>query len=138
MTFNDFSGKTRHLSEHVGAGKWTVVMLWSHNCSICRRETPALTQFHLKHRASDAQVIGVSIDGHKNKSKAQAFMQQTGMGFPSYIGELVLLAADFYQITGEAFRGTPSFLLFNPSGELMGMQAGPVRVEALEKFIANN
>jgi len=138
MAFNDFSGKSANLNEYIGKGKWTVVVFWSYSCGICRRETPALTQFHLKHHKKDAQVIEVSIDGAKNKHKAEVFMQESAMGFKSYIAELASLAADFYRITGEGFRGTPSFLLYNPKGELLGMQTGPVRIEALENFMAKN
>lgn len=133
-----FNGEDTSLEQHIGNGKWSVVVFWSHDCGICRHETPALNAFHRKHENQDAQVLGVSIDGAKNRHKAEQFIQQTTMAFPTFIGELVLLAADFYQLSGEPFRGTPSFLLFNPKGELMGMQAGPVRMVALEEFIANN
>ena len=97
-----------------------------------------MTQFHQQHRDLDAQVLGISIDGQVHKSQARQFMQRSGMGFPSYIGELRLLAADYYQITGEDFRGTPSYLLYSPSGELMGMQVGALTIASLEAFIAAN
>ncbi|NRA19197.1 MAG: TlpA family protein disulfide reductase [Oceanospirillaceae bacterium] len=138
MEFKDFNGRQATLAQHIGAGKWTVVVFWSHSCAVCLQETPLLTQFHQQHRDLDAQVLGISIDGQVHKSKARQFMQRSGMGFPSYIGELRLLAADYYQITGEDFRGTPSYLLYSPSGELMGMQVGALRIAALEAFIAAN
>jgi len=76
--------------------------------------------------------------GAKNKHKAEVFMQESAMEFNSYIAELASLAADCYRITGEGFRGTPRFLLYNPKGKLLGMQTGPFRIEALENFMAKN
>ena len=137
LEMRSFEGKATTLEQQVGKGKWSVVVFWSHSCGICRRETPALSNFHLKHKDIDAQVIGISIDGEKNKPLAKQFIKQTKMKFPSFIVELPLMAINFTQLTEENFRGTPTFLLYNPVGEIVGMQAGPVRVEALENFIAS-
>ncbi|MFT5708243.1 MAG: thiol-disulfide isomerase/thioredoxin [Oceanospirillaceae bacterium] len=133
-----FEGEKSSLEEQVANGKWSVVVFWSHSCGICRQETPALSEFHLKHSGVDAQVIGVSIDGQKKKGLAQQFMRETGMKFPSFIAELPVMAINFQQLTGSSFRGTPTFILYNPRGEIVGVQAGPVRIEALENFIAGN
>ncbi len=138
LEMRSFEGKPTTLEQQVGKGKWSVVVFWSHSCGICRRETPALSRFHLEHKDIDAQVIGISIDGEKNKPLAKQFIKQTQMKFPSYIVELPLMAINFKQLTEESFRGTPTFLLYNPAGEIVGMQTGPVRVEALENFIASN
>lgn len=138
LEMSDFKGNPTTLEKQVGNGKWSVVVFWSHNCHICRHETPGLSEFHLRHKEIDAQVIGISIDGQKKKHLAEGFIKQTGMKFPSYLVELPLMAINFQQLTGTGFRGTPTFLLYDPSGEIVGMQTGPVRIEALENFIASN
>ena len=96
MDLQSFSGVKTTLQQQLNVGKWSVVVFWSHDCAICRQETPALNAFHRKHHKKDAQVLGISIDGAKNKAKAAQFIQQTAMAFPTFIGELVFLAADFY------------------------------------------
>ncbi|MEH6445103.1 MAG: TlpA disulfide reductase family protein [Oceanospirillaceae bacterium] len=138
LEFVSFEGEKSSLKEQVDNGKWSVVVFWSHSCGICRKETPALSQFHLKHSGVDAQVIGVSIDGQQKKGLAQQFMRETGMKFPSFIAELPVMAINFQQLTGRSFRGTPTFILYNPQGEIVGMQTGRVRIEALENFITGN
>jgi len=37
--------------------------------------------------------------------------------------------------TGGNWIGTPSFMVFNPKGELVGAQAGAVPVSIIESFI---
>ena len=39
-------------------------------------------------------------------------------------------------MTEENLRGTPTYLLFNPEGELLGNNPGRLSVEAIESFIA--
>ncbi|EPJ46383.1 MAG: hypothetical protein OFPII_20650 [Osedax symbiont Rs1] len=130
-----FNGYKSSLSEQVGRGKWSVVVFWSHSCVICRRETPLLNAFYHQHKNRDARVIGISIDGKKNQRKAELFMRQTQMAFPTFISELPVLAIQFQALSGADFRGTPTFLLFDPNGELVAMQTGPVSMAALERFI---
>ena len=36
----------------------------------------------------------------------------------------------------QPFQGTPSIMIFNPSGILVAFQAGPVPVDSIEEFIA--
>ena len=38
----------------------------------------------------------------------------------------------------DPLKGTPSFLLFRPNGEMAAQQAGTVVISELEKFIADN
>jgi hypothetical protein len=40
--------------------------------------------------------------------------------------------------TGESFRGTPSFLVYDTSGNLVAAQAGAVPTELIEAFIMRN
>ena len=39
-------------------------------------------------------------------------------------------------MTEENLRGTPTYLLFSPVGELLGNNPGRLSVEAIESFIA--
>jgi peroxiredoxin len=136
IEFQAFNGYKTSLNEQIGKGKWSIVVFWSHSCTICLREIPALNAFYTKHKNSDARVIGVSIDGQKNQPKAEFFIRQTQMIFPAFISEFPMLALQFEEHTGTAFRGTPTFLLYNPKAELVGLQAGPVSMQALEDFIS--
>lgn len=129
------SGEKRDLDAYVGKGKWTLVMFWATDCSICKRQKPEISAFHDKHKDSDAQVVGVAIDGYDKKAAIQDYLAHHETSFPTLIGELPVLAMNYEIAAEEPFRGTPTYWLFNPKGELVGNNPGPLRAQAIEAFI---
>jgi len=132
----DFDGATVKLEDHIGKNKWTLVMFWAHNCSVCRVEFPIISEFHTNR--ADVDVIGISVDLENAKALAQQFLTTTQPSFPTYITSQLAAATNYQLLTQEEFRGTPTFLLFTPDGELIGNNPGKLSVAALEKFITKN
>ncbi|MEJ2114839.1 MAG: TlpA disulfide reductase family protein [Gammaproteobacteria bacterium] len=130
-------GKFTTLSQHFEKDKWTLVMLWTTNCGICQREYPIMSEFHNKHKDIDAKVLGVSLDGYSKLDAITQHISEMPMTFDNLIGEITVVAFNYKSATEEALRGTPTFLMFNPAGQLVGHNPGPVKPEALEKFISN-
>lgn len=129
-------GKFTTLSQHFEKDKWTLVMLWTTNCAICKRQYPVMSEFHDKHKDIDAKVIGVSLDGYSELDKITKYIDKMPMTFDNLIGETSIVAFNYEAATEEPLRGTPTFLMFNPQGQLVGHNPGPVKPEALEKFIS--
>lgn len=132
------NGQSKDLDAFVGKGKWTLVMFWATDCSICKRQKPVISAFHSKHKDTDAHVVGVAIDGYKNISAIKAYVAEHRPSFPTLVAELPVLAMNYQIATEEQFRGTPTYWLFNPEGELLGNNPGPLRIEAIENFIARH
>ena len=128
-------GKITTLSQHFEEGKWTLVMLWTTNCGICIREYPVMSEFHNKHKNNDAKVIGVSLDGYSKLDKITQHIEEMPMTFENLIGEVSVVAFNYQTSTEEPLQGTPTYMMFNPQGQLVGHNPGPVKIEALEKFI---
>jgi len=131
-------GKFTTLSQHFEKGKWTLVMLWTTNCGICRREYPVISEFHDRHKDIDAKVIGVSLDGYSKLDLITQHIDEMPMSFNNLIGELAVVAFNYQSSTKEPLQGTPTYMMFNPQGHLVGHNPGPVKVEALEKFIQSH
>jgi thiol-disulfide isomerase/thioredoxin len=129
-------GSFTTLSQHFEKDKWTLVMLWTTDCGICQREYPVMSAFHDKHKDDKAKVIGVSLDGYSNLDSITEHINEMPMTFDNLIGEITVVAFNYEAATEESLRGTPTFLMFNPDGELVGHNPGPVKPEALEKFIS--
>jgi hypothetical protein len=53
------AGVDSTFAEQIQPGHWTVVMMWTTYCGICRKQYPLLSAFHNAHEARDAQVLGV-------------------------------------------------------------------------------
>jgi peroxiredoxin len=135
---SDFNGNPRSLDEFTGKGKWVVVMIWAHNCPLCNQEVQKFDIFHADHEERDAMVVGVSIDGGYNDQKAREFIDRHELGFPNLIGDARSVARLHIDLSGQRLVGTPTFLLFAPTGELVGMQVGPLEPEMIESFMVKN
>lgn len=136
MALKTWAGEDTSLQQQIGKGKWSVVIFWSYDCEFCKKEIPELSAFHDRNKSTYAEVIGVSIDGYANKSLAEGFVAANKPTFPSFIGELFTVGQGFLQLAQEDLRGTPTYMLFNPEGQLVAIQPGLLDPAAIEAFIA--
>lgn len=131
----DLSGKPASIDEFSGHGKWLVVMFWASDCHVCNKEAHQYNDFHFVHSDNDATVLGVSLDGTANKALAEGFIKKHKLNFPNLIGEPEDVADMFTELTGVLWRGTPTFLIYSPKGQLMIQQIGAVPAEMIEAYM---
>ena len=55
--------------------------------------------------------------------------------FDTLIGELNVVAFNYETSTEKPLQGTPTYLMFNPQGQLVKYSTGPARIESLERLI---
>ena len=122
------------LEEFTGKGKWVIVKFWASDCHIFNQEAHKYVDFHEFHKDKDAVMLGVSLDG-KNKKAAQEFIHRHRVSYPNFITELSNGTQLYSYLSGHNWIGTPSFLVFDPSGVLRAQQAGAVPAELIERFI---
>lgn len=134
--FSTFDGQPRSIESYAGNGRWLVVVIWAHDCSVCNREVGSYALFHEGHKNQDASVLGVSIDGASHKAEAEDFVKRHHLPFPNLIGEPQPAMLYYMMATKSQFAGTPSILVYDPAGELVAAQAGAVPVDVIEDFIA--
>ena len=134
--FKDFDGGFHSVSEYTGDGKWLVVMLWASDCHVCNQEAHSYQAFHEKHKDKDARMLGISLDGMAGKADAQAFVKRHKVLFPNLLGDPKAVAGFYQDLTGKAWRGTPTFLVYDGKGELQAEQVGAVPVALIEDFMA--
>ena len=137
--FKDIStGEPRTLESYTGNGKWTVVMIWASDCHVCNHEVHNYVDFQFIHSDRDARVVGISIDGWAGKQDARDFIERHNVNFPNLIGNADAVADWFRQLTGTGFRGTPTFLIYDPDGQIKAQTPGAVPVNLIEDFIGKN
>lgn len=134
----DVDGQQVTTEANLGTGQWQLVMLWATDCHICAEMKPKLSAFHDKHKELDAQVYGIALDGHKQADAVKRYMNQHNVTFPTFIGELALVAMNFEINSQVPLSGTPTYLLFNPAGELLAIDYGMLDIGAIESFIERN
>ncbi len=136
MELHELDGNVVDLDDYKGDGKWLLVMLWSTTCHICEAQKPSISRFHTEHKDIDAHVLGIALDGMDSIDAIKQNIATHETSFPSLVGDIVIVASHYQGMTQESLRGTPTYLLFDPEGELVGNNPGPLRIEALEQFMA--
>ena len=131
----ELNGKPSSIEKYTGKGKWLIVMFWASDCHVCNKEAHQYVDFHFAHSDDNASVLGVSLDGIKNKVLAEGFIKKHNINFPNLIGEPEAISDMFTSLTGVLWAGTPTFLVYSPGGELVVQQIGAVPVEMIENFI---
>lgn len=111
-------------------------MIWSFRCPICQKELPTYADLARRQQSGSFTVIGLSVEGQEGFGGAWALLEELGNDFKSLIGEADGVADFVLSHSRQPFRGTPTIMIFNPSGILVAFQGGPVPVDSIEVFIA--
>lgn len=133
----DFQGHEQALSDRIGQDdQWRVVMIWESGCPACNHVAHRYVDFHEFNTDQRAAMLGISIDGPGRQADAEAFVARHQVPFPNLIATPREIAGLYRSLTGKPFRGTPSFLVFDPQGQLRAFQTGPVPTDMLDQFIS--
>ena len=136
QTFENFEGQTVTIEQFLDGKHWLVVVIWSFRCPICQKELPAYADLARRQKSGSFTVIGLSIDGHEGFGGAWALLEELDDDFKSLIGEADEVADFVLSHSRQPLQGTPTIMIFNPSGILVAFQGGPVPVDSIEVFIA--
>lgn len=117
----------------VGKGKWTVMEVWASDCRICRASAHHTVDFEATN--PEVEVIGVSLDDTKGKANAEKFIDEFGFTFTNLLSNPSEVDQYLHTTAKKSFIGTPTFMVYNPQGELLAVQPGAVTAEELSAFI---
>lgn len=134
----DLSGKPTTLDDHIGKGQWALVVIWASGCHVCASEIPRYGAYFASAPEPKFSILGVALDGYARKSSIIEAMNRWNMDFPSLVTERPALPWNCGELRKASPHGTPNFMLFNPSGQLKKLNAGPVWISELEEFIRND
>jgi len=134
-TLLDFSDKPVQFEDYIKAKQWTVVMFWASDCHVCNVEVNQFVKLHRDYKDKNIRVLGVSVDGKVKKTAALDFINIHNVNFPNLIGEIETIAGLYNQYTNETWIGTPTFMVFSPSGKIMAQRTGVLPPELIVGFI---
>lgn len=132
LRLKDLSGRERDVGEYIGGGHWTVVTVWSADCPICRREMYHMTFLHEEHKDGNVRVLGISVDGYDQIEKVRDFVDEQSLNFPTLVGG----PEDVRRLSGQPFRGTPTYYFFTPEGKFARAHAGALTQRQAEQALA--
>lgn len=135
VTLQGLDGKSHHLSEYIGQGKWVVLNIWGPRCPPCIEEMPELVIFHEDHQTKDAIVVGIALDypsfGKAKVDEVARFVEDYEISFPVLLGDGDVAS----RLSGGPLEGVPTTLLYSPQGKLEAVQVGAVTQQIIEDFI---
>lgn len=134
-TLRDLDGNSAAIDHHVGKGQWSLVVIWASSCHICASEIPRYGAYYASAPDPKFSIIGVALDGYARKGAIVETMARWNMGFPSLVAERPALTWTGGEMRKVSLYGTPTFMLFDPSGGLKKLNLGPVWISQLEAFI---
>jgi thiol-disulfide isomerase/thioredoxin len=133
--FKDFAiedkGKTTHLSDYVGRGKYVLADFWASWCGPCRQEIPKLITLYENYKDKEFLVLGVAAqDKTEDSQKAISEMQ---IPYPQILNTQKI-ATDLYGIDA-----LPETILFAPDGTILvrGLRGEEIENKLAEIFGEN-
>lgn len=134
----DLEGRATSIDEHVGKGQWSLVVIWRSTCRVCASELPRFGAYFSSAPDPRFSIIGVALDGYARRGRVVDTMKQWNLDFPTLVAETPGLHWTPQESRAASVYGTPTFMLFEPSGRLKLLKIGPVFIASLEKFIREN
>ena len=127
-------GSEVSFGDYIGQGKWTVMEIWRHDCPSCRNTIYHISDFDAISENYNAQVIGISSDGIKNKQLATAFVENQALEFTNLLSNPTEIDQLIRNNSPQSFIGTPTVMLFTPEGKSAGVIVGPVTADELSHY----
>ena len=134
--FTNFDGDKTTIEEQIGNGKWTVVEVWASDCGACRMHMPSMVEFD--GTLDNVRILGIALDGQPGKEAAQDMIDEYKMPFKNILSNPIELNAWMELNAEEGLVGTPTFMIFNPEGQLRALQAGILPITSLENYFKAN
>ena len=128
-------GKASTLAEHITPGHYTVVMMWTTYCNVCRKQYPIVSAFHDAHTGKTAEVLGLSLDGPEELAAVQAYVAKKPFSYPTVVADSAAMGKMFEAASGESFTGTPTYLVFNPQRQLVAFKSGDLAPGTLDGYV---
>ncbi|MGR8948813.1 MAG: TlpA family protein disulfide reductase [Gammaproteobacteria bacterium] len=88
------------LHNYIGDNRWLLVLMWATACSVCFKEIPKISGFHLRHTGTAVLVVGVALDARDKREDIAAFM--------NLIAKMPAFALRYAFEVGEKPLGTPT------------------------------
>ena len=122
----EYDGKTAHLSDYVGRGKYVLVDFWASWCGPCRAGIPKVIALHEKYKDRNFTALGVAV---KDKPEATLrAIKDDAIPYPQILNSQAV-ASELYGIDA-----IPELILFAPDGTIL--VRGNNRMDAIEQKLA--
>ena len=114
------------------AGKVTLIQFWATTCGTCIAEMPLLKKIHQQYSDQNYQTIAIAMS-YDPEEQVRGFTQKNQLPFMVAMDKNNQLVQIFGNITL-----TPTTILVNPKGQIIGTFICPVDQNRLQEMIQTN
>jgi len=136
IQLQSLASKQISLNEVVNDGKYTLVMIWSTDCVACEEQKPMIQTFHTDYNETKANVVGIANDGMQLLDKINKLIRKNSPTYPNFVASPKTFFSEFEIATGRKFRATPTYIMFGPDGDILGVAVGKISRESLDKMVS--
>lgn len=136
IQLKSLSKKDISLNALVNDGKYNLVMIWSTDCVACEEQKPMIQAFHKDYSETKANVIGIANDGMSLRKQINKLIRKNKPTYPNYIASPETFFSEFEIATGKKFRATPTYIMFSPEGQVMGVAVGQISRDKLDQIVS--
>ena len=135
IPLHDLDGRERNVNEFIGHAKWTIVVAWAHDCHFCESGIDEMAAFHTAHHDK-----GCHRAGHNPRRRSTA---EGGTRIREAPQAAVCeshhraVPAVMMKFGAGNFVGTPTYYVYDPKGEIVGQNTGPLTRTEVEEFITS-
>ena len=128
--------KETSLNELVNNGMYNLVMIWSTDCVACEEQKPMIQAFHKDYSDNKANVIGIANDGMNFRRKIKKLIKKNNPSYNNYVASPKTFFSEFEIVTGKKFRATPTYIMFDPHGQILGVAVGQITRDKLDQIVS--
>ena len=125
------------LNETINDGKYTLVMIWSTDCVACEEQKPMIQAFHQDYSQTKATVVGIANDGMGLLNDIKKLINKNNPDYPNFVASPDTFFSEFEIATGKKFRATPTYIMYDPTGKIIGVAVGQISREQLDQIVSN-
>lgn len=134
-TFKDERGVEQRFDDYLGQDQFLVVKVWASHCGVCKASMSDLVAFQ-RDFGDRVKVLGIAVDGVQSRAAVDQFIAQYKVNFPTLMDDGSRAAQLYLQFVQEPWvGGTPTYLVFDRSGKIIGQNYGPLTHAKLKRFI---
>ncbi|SEW37852.1 TlpA disulfide reductase family protein [Chitinophaga arvensicola] len=115
FVLQDVNGKSYHLKDHLGKGKYVLLEFWASWCGVCRKSFPHLKECYELYHPAGLEIVAISLDDKKEAWKEA--MDKDGT--TSWLQLSDLLGYNSSIVKAYGFSGVPVSILYDPEGKVV-------------------
>ena len=128
---NDSQNVDSFVQHNLTQERYDLVMFWATFCEPCKRDFKKIAQLMRDNPEIHMTIIGVVVDGEENPQLTESLVQEHQLNYVHVLTNFEAAAVYHQKAADKNLIGTPSYLLYDHSNELIADHPSMIDLDAL-------